>query len=193
MAYDGTRLNGSLTVVPKLRALQQGQLEFSHSEAEGSRFAGTLSLSDEIPNVRSGQLQAVLTQAPGSDSFSFSATGDLESGFAGFSQRLHVEYRDGGFVVEGQGDFRRGMLSGSATIAATNYAVDETGQRGSEPTELITAYGGGQVSVTLTPWLVATGRIRLLPNGEIELFASWRCRPRWTCSTNAPTAAAWPS
>lgn len=177
VAYDGTRLNGSLTVVPKLRALQQGQLEFSHSEAEGSRFAGTLTLSDAIPNVRGGQLQAVLTQAPGAEGFSFSATGDLESGFAGFSQRLHVEYRDGGFLVEGQGDFRRGMLSGSATIAATNYAVDEAGQRGSEPTEVITAYGGGQVSVTLTPWLVATGRIRLLPNGEIELFGELALPP----------------
>lgn len=177
VSYDGTRLNGSLTVVPRLRALQQGRLEFSHSEAEGSRFAGTLTLSDQIPNVRSGQLQAVLTQAPGAEGFSFAATGDLESGFAGFNQRLHVEYRDGGFLVEGRGDFRRGMLSGNATIAATNYAVDETGQRGSTPTEVITAYGSGQVSVSLTPWLVATGRIRLLPNGEIELFGELALPP----------------
>lgn len=175
--YDGTTLSGSLTVVPKIRAIQQGQLEFSHSEAEGSRFAGTLTLSDQIPNVRSGQLQAVLTKAPGSEDFSFSATGDLESGFAGFTQRLHVEYRDGGFVVEGQGNFARGMLSGSLMVGATNYAVDDAGQRGTAPTENITAYGTGQVSVTLTPWLVATGRIRFLPNGELELFGELALPP----------------
>lgn len=175
--YDGTTLSGALTVVPKLRAIQQGQLEFSHSAAEGSRFAGTLTLSDQIPNVRSGQLQAVLTKAPGSEDFSFAAIGDLESGFAGFTQRLHVEYRDGGFVVEGQGHFARGMLSGSLMIGATNYAIDDAGQRGTAPTPNITAYGMGQVSVTLTPWLVATGRIRLLPNGEIELFGELALPP----------------
>ncbi len=175
--YDGATLAGALTVVPKIRAIQQGQLEFSHSEAQGSRFAGTLTLSDQIPNVRSGQLQAVLTKSPGSEEFSFSAVGDLESGFAGFTQRLHVEYRDGGFVVEGQGDFRRGMLSGHAMIGATNYAVDDAGQRGTEPTGNVTAYGNGQVGVTLTPWLTATGRIRLLPNGEIELFGELALPP----------------
>lgn len=175
--YDGSVLSGSLTVVPKIRAIQQGQLEFSHSEAEGSRFAGTLTLSDQIPNVRSGQLQAVLAMPPGSDQFSFSAVGDLESGFAGFTQRLHVEYRDGGFVVEGQGNFARGMLSGSLMVGATNHAVDEAGQRGTEPTETITAYGNGQVSVTLTPWLTATGRVRFLPNGELELFGELALPP----------------
>lgn len=175
--YDGTNLSGSLTVVPKIRAIQQGQLEFSHNETEGSRFAGTLTLSDQIPNVRSGQLQAVLTKAPGSEDLSFSAVGDLESGFAGFTQRLHVEYRDGGFVVEGQGNFARGMLSGSVMIGATNYAVDDAGQRGTEPTENITAYGTGQVSVTLTPWLTATGRVRFLPNGELELFGELALPP----------------
>jgi len=175
--YDGSTLAGSLTVVPKIRAIQQGQLEFSHSEAEGSRFAGTLTLSDQIPNVRSGQLQAVLTQAPGTEGFSFSAVGDLESGFAGFTQRLHVEYLDGGFVVEGRGDFQRGMLRGSLMIGATNYAVDEAGTRGDTPTEDITAYGAGEVGVTLTPWLTATGRVRFLPNGELELFGELALPP----------------
>ncbi len=175
--YDGTQLSGNLTVVPRLRALQQGVLAFSHSAAGGSRFAGTLTLSDAVPNVRSGEIETVLTQPPGSDEWRFAARGDLASSFAGFNQRLHVEYDHGGFVVEGGGDFRRGMLSGAVTIGATNYAVDEAGQRGTEPTDTLTAFGSGQVSVALTPWLTATGRIRLLPNGEIELFGELALPP----------------
>lgn len=169
--YDGTTLAGSLTVVPKIRAIQQGQLDFSYSQAAGARFAGTLTLSDEIPNVRSGQLQAEITQAPGADAFSFSAIGDLASGFAGFEQQLHAEYRDGAFFVEGHGNFQRGMLSGTATVGVTNRSLDAAGQPTGAPSAgaPVIAYGAGSATLRLTPWLQATAGVRILPNGELEI------------------------
>jgi hypothetical protein len=178
--YDGITIAGSLTVVPKIRAIQQGRLEFRYNEAEGARFAGSLLLSDQIPNVRGGEVQVVLTKAPEAEDWGLAATGDLQSSFAGFNQRLHLEYTNGGFVVEGGGDFQRGMLSGQVTLGATNYEVDPAGLRGATPTDNVIAYGSGEVSVRLTPWLVATGRIRLLPSGEIELFGELALPPALT-------------
>jgi hypothetical protein len=61
------------------------------------------------------------------------------------------------------------MLSGSVLIGVTNRSVDEEGAPRGEPGGELRAYGGGEVSLQLAPWLQATVGVTLLPNGEMEV------------------------
>jgi hypothetical protein len=61
------------------------------------------------------------------------------------------------------------MLAGSVNLGVTNRGVDETGEPTGEPSENLIVYGGGSLTLTLTPWLKATAGVQFLPNGEIEI------------------------
>jgi hypothetical protein len=61
------------------------------------------------------------------------------------------------------------MLAGQLQIGATNRPVDDEGNPGAGATPELRAFGGGELTLTLAPWLAATAGVRLLPNGEIEV------------------------
>ena len=61
------------------------------------------------------------------------------------------------------------MLSGNVHIGATNRAIGDDGQPNGEPDGTMRVYGGGSLTLTLTPWLQATAGVNFLPNGEIEV------------------------
>ncbi|UXY14674.1 DUF4157 domain-containing protein [Chitiniphilus purpureus] len=166
-SQDSFSAEGTLT--PAMRGIREGRVSLRRDENGTLTFGGGLQLSDDIPNVRSGTVNVELTRAPGEEEFHVRANGQVVAGLAGAVITLDVDYRDGAFVVEGRGQYQRGMLSGELQVGATNLPVDAQGNRGTEPTDILTAYGGGAVTVRLAPWLQATGGVRLLPNGEIEL------------------------
>jgi len=88
----------------------------------------------------------------------------------GVDTQVSVSYDDGIFTAEGTAAYHRGMLSGSLRIGATNRPVDENGNPGEGATPNLRAFGGGQLTLTLAPWLAATAGVRLLPTGEIEVM-----------------------
>lgn len=170
--YDGTTLNGSLTVEPTIRAIQRGQLDFSHSEADGLRFTGMLQLGADLPGIRGGQVTAELSRPPGQESFDIAVTGDVESAIAGFDPTLHLEYRNGAFTATAAGRFQRGMLSGEVSVGVTNRTLDATGQPTGEPdpTAPLIIYGRGDATLALAPWLQATASLEFAPNGEVTII-----------------------
>ncbi len=63
------------------------------------------------------------------------------------------------------------MLSGTVEVGATNRVIGDDGQPTGEPDDTMRVYGGGTLTLQLTPWLAATAGVKLLPTGEIEVTA----------------------
>jgi hypothetical protein len=166
---DENSVSGTGTVEPAIRAIQQGAVTFSHSPEAGVEIGGSLELSDDLPNVSGGSIEARIRKRPEGEAYELSANGEIQTSMAGINATLRADYANGRFTVAGEGNYERGMLSGSLLIGVTNRAVGEDAELGEEPTDRITAYGGGTVTVQIAPWLQGTVGVRLLPNGEIEL------------------------
>ncbi|NCC24321.1 MAG: hypothetical protein EOM25_03830 [Deltaproteobacteria bacterium] len=141
----------------------------TYSEAEGLTIGGTLQLG-EVPGLRSGSLEAQIQRKP-DGSYKVSAAGTAQPNIPGVSSQVRLSYDDGIFDANVTAQYSRGMLRGELTVGATNRPVDpENNQPVGEPDPArVRAYGGGQVTVQLAPWLQGTVGIRLLENGEIEL------------------------
>lgn len=169
IAIEGERISGSGTVEPAIRAIRQGTIDFSYSPEAGLAIGGTLELSDEIPNVQAGSVQVRIAQRPEAEEWDLSAHGEVQAGVPGFTATVTADYVNGLFTVEGRGDYARGMMAGSILVGATNRAVDEAGNLGDTMGEGVVAYGGGTVTVRISPWLQGTVGICFLPNGELEL------------------------
>jgi hypothetical protein len=169
ITVDGTTISGAGEVEPKIRAIQKGAISFVHSDTGGSAITGSLQLSDDIPNVQGGSVEATLSKPPAQDAWDFSARGTVTAGVAGFTATVNADYRHGLFTVQGEGAFARGMMSGTVTVGATNRAIGPDGQPTDTIGDHVIAYGGGTVTVRLTPWLQGTVGVRFLPNGELEL------------------------
>lgn len=171
MSYAAGVFTANGTVQPAIPGVQQGTLNVVYSEQEGLVIAGALQLA-ENPAIRSGSIDARVERSPDGN-YKVRAAGRAQPKIPGLNSELNVTYDDGAFDMEVTAAFGRGMLQGQLRAAATNRAVNpETGQPGGEPTERITVYGGGSVTVQFAPWLQGTAGIKLLPNGEIEISGS---------------------
>ena len=169
---DGTDFSGQGTLEPEVRAIQEGTVTFSYSEESGLSVGGSLELAGDLPNLEGGSVEAEVSKRPDAETWDLRASGELRAGVAGFNATVNADYHNGLFTVEGRGAYERGMLNGSVTVGVTNRIVDEEGNLGEEKGEDIVAYGGGSVTVQIAPWLAATGQVRFLPNGEIEMVGS---------------------
>ncbi|MBE2266815.1 MAG: DUF4157 domain-containing protein [Anaerolinea sp.] len=168
VAYAEGRLTADGTVRPNIPGVQEGTMSVVYSEAEGLVISGTVTLAPN-PAIRSGSLNARVERKP-DGTYKVAAGGTAEPAIPNVNSQLTVNYDDGAFDAEVTADYTRGMLRGSLRVAATNRPIDPaTGQPSGEPTNNITVYGGGQVTVRFSPWLEGTAGIRLLPNGEIEI------------------------
>jgi hypothetical protein len=171
VSYGAGTFTASGTVEPSLPGVQQGTLGVVYSEQDGLVISGSLQLA-ENPAIRSGSIEARVQRKP-DGSYKVHASGTAQPKIPGLDSALSVTYDDGALDMDVTASFSRGMLKGSLHAAATNRAVNpETGQPAGEPTEKITVYGGGSVTVQFAPWLQGTAGINLLPNGEIEISGS---------------------
>jgi hypothetical protein len=168
VAYAEGRLTADGMVRPNIPGVQEGTMSLVYSEQEGLVISGTVMLAPN-PAIRSGSLEARVERKP-DGTYKVAARGTAEPAVPNVNSLLTVAYDDGAFDAEVTADFTRGLLHGSLRVAATNRPIDPaTGEPSGEPTNNITVYGGGQVTVRFSPWLQGTVGIRLLPNGEIEL------------------------
>jgi hypothetical protein len=171
MSYAENRFVADGVVQPEVPGVREGTLSLTYSEQEGLVISGSLQLA-ENPAMRSGSIEARIERKP-DGSYKVHAAGTAEPKIPGVSSRIAVTYDDGAFDAEVTAAYARGMINGSLRVAATNRAVNqESGQPEGEPTENITVYGGGQVTIRFSPWLQGTAGLRLLPNGEIEVTGS---------------------
>jgi len=167
--YNEGRLEAAGTVQPDIPGVEQGSIILTYSEAEGISIGGTLNLSADVPGIRSGSVSVTVAKPPAAEEWAVSASGEATPDIPGIDSRLEVAYQDGAFTVSGTASYRRGLLSGSVTVGATNRTLDPEGNPTGEPTTTLTAYGGGSVTIQIAPWLQGTVGVRFLPNGEMEL------------------------
>lgn len=157
------------TVEPKIPGVSQGTLAMQFDPDGGFEIAGELILGEGIPRLKSGKLDAKLVKE--GEAYKVSASGDAELDIPGVDAKLSASYDDGKFKAEASVAYARGIASGEVTVGATNLPVDpETGQfTDGEPTENVTVYGSGSVTIQFTPWLQGTAGLKIKPDGSMEV------------------------
>ncbi|MEP3331176.1 DUF4157 domain-containing protein [Sedimentitalea sp.] len=157
------------TVEPKIPGVSQGTLAMTFDPNGGFMIAGELTLGTGIPRLKSGKLNAKLEKT--GEDYKVSAGGEAELDIPGVAAKLVASYDDGKFKAEATAAYARGLASGSVTVGATNLPVDpETGQfSDGDPTETVTVYGAGSVTIRFTPWLQGTAGLKINPDGSMEV------------------------
>ncbi len=172
VGYDEGVMTATGTINPDIPAIENATLTMTYSEEEGLLVGGTAQLTSDTPGIRSGSLEATVRKRPDADNYELSATGQAQPDIPGLDTSLTIAYDDGALTIEGDAEYSRGMLAGSLSIGVTNRVLSEDGEPTDEIGDSMRAYGGGTVTVQLTPWLAGTVGVHLLPNGEIELMGS---------------------
>ena len=169
VTFGENHVEATGTVRPDIPGVDTATLRIEYSEAEGLVIGGTATLSDQVPGIRSGSLEAEVRRPPDGGPWALSAHGTAVPAIPGLDTTLTVTYDAGALTIEGSADYSRGMLSGSVQLGATNRTIDATGHPTDEIGTEIRVYGGGELTVRITPWLQGTVGVRFLPNGELEL------------------------
>jgi hypothetical protein len=166
-ADDVIDAKGSIT--PDIPAIEQADLTMHYDPKSGLIIGGDLQLKKDIPGIAGGSIHAEVT-AKG-DRYIVKASGEATPKIPGISSKLTVSYDDGAFDATVTASYEKGMLKGSVTVGATNRPVDD-GKPGEAPAakaDQITVFGGGSVTLKLSPWLQATAAIKFKKNGEVEV------------------------
>jgi hypothetical protein len=154
-----------------IRGVERGTLSVSYSE-QGWSIGGTFNLSRDIPRIRSGSISVTVAKVAGEEGYRVTAIGTAVPDIPGIDSQLTVEYDNGALKIEGEASYNRGLLSGQVNIGATNRALGADGQPTGDPGEDFIIYGGGSLTIRITPWLQGTVGVQFLPNGEIEVSGS---------------------
>ncbi len=148
--------------------VEQGTMTVNYGE-EGFSMEGTFNLSSDVPGIRGGSVSARVAKEQGAEDYSVMVSGTAQPDIPGINSTLTVTYEDGALDITGSATYQRGMLSGSVNVGATNRAIGDDGEPTGDPDDTMRVYGGGSLTLTLTPWLAATAGVQFLPNGEIEV------------------------
>ena len=170
-SFDDGTISAEGSIKPDIPAVEQGDMSMSYSSAQGLMIGGTLQLKKDIPGIAGGSIQAQVIKRPDQDRYMVKATGKATPKIPGISSELTVTYDDGAFDAVVTAGYEKGRLKGSLTAGATNRPIADGKPQGkpAEGGDVITLYGGGSLTLRLTPWLEGTAGVRLTPNGEIEV------------------------
>lgn len=162
------------TVTPEIPAIEQGELTAAYAPERGFAITGTLTLSSEVPALRGGTLSAAVAKRESGEGYKIRASGEADLDVPGTDAVIDVVYEDGTFMARGSIGYERGMLSGQLTAGVTNQPIGEngrpTGEETTSPSEDLRAFGGGQLTIQIAPWLEGTIGVELLHNGEVEVL-----------------------
>ncbi len=148
--------------------IERGTMTVEYGES-GFSIGGTFQLKNDIPGIRGGSVSATISKEDGAEAYDIMVTGTAQPDIPGINSSLTVTYDNGALTIAGSAAYARGMLSGTVNVGATNRAIGDDGQPGGDPDDTMRVYGGGSLTLRLTPWLEATAGIQFLPNGEIEV------------------------
>lgn len=151
--------------------IQRGNMQATYSN-DGFSISGEFQLRNDIPGISGGSVSASISKQNGDEGYNVSVSGTAQPNIPGINSSLSVSYDNGALTLTGSADYSRGMLSGSVNVGATNRTIGEDGQPSGEPDDTMRVYGGGTLTLQLTPWLAASAGVKFLPNGEMEVTAS---------------------
>jgi hypothetical protein len=152
-----------------LKGVDKGKLSFKYNQATGMEIAGEIILGKGIPGIKSGKLDATVKESATGHSLSGDVT--IEPSVPGLTGTVTGKYEDGAFLVEADLGYEKGLAKGSVKVGLTNQAPGKDGKPAGppKPDGSLTVYGGGTVTLTLTPWLQGTVGLKLTELGEIEV------------------------
>jgi hypothetical protein len=152
-----------------LKGVEKGTLAFLYKRETGMEITGEILLGQGIPGIKGGKLAATVKE--GTDGWSLAGDITAEPAVPGLTGAVKGTYADGAFGVEADLAYERGLAKGTVKAGLTNRTLGLDGL----PTGPIakdgalTAYGGGTVTLAITPWLQGKVGLRLTPKGEIEV------------------------
>lgn len=150
--------------------IERGSMTMEYGE-QGFSIGGNFDLSSDIPGITGGNVEARVSKEAGAEEYDIFVSGTAEPDIPGISSSLTVTYENGALTIEGSASYSRGMLSGTVNVGATNRAIGDDGEPTGEPDDTMRVYGGGSLTLQLTPWLAATAGVNFTPEGEIEVTA----------------------
>ncbi|GGF39449.1 eCIS core domain-containing protein [Echinicola rosea] len=150
--------------------IERGAMSIEYGD-EGFSIGGNFDLSSDIPGISGGNVAARVSKESGAEEYDVFVSGTAQPDIPGISSELSVTYENGALTIEGRASYERGMLSGTIEVGATNRAIGENGEPIGEPDDTMRVYGGGSLTLQLTPWLEATAGVTFTPEGEIEVTA----------------------
>ncbi|WP_162415424.1 eCIS core domain-containing protein [Cyclobacterium roseum] len=169
-SYSENNFAASAEAELDIPGIERGSMDIQYGEA-GFSIGGNFDLSSDIPGITGGNVEARVSKPAGAEAYEVFVSGTAQPDIPGITTSLAVTYENGALTIEGSASYSRGMLSGTIEVGATNRPIGEDGQPAGEPDESMRVYGGGELTLQLTPWLAATAGVRLLPTGEIEVNA----------------------
>jgi Domain of unknown function (DUF4157) len=152
-----------------IKGVDKGKLGFKYDKATGMEITGEITLGQGIPGIKSGKLDATIKEGPTGHSLSGDVT--IEPSVPGLTGTVTGKYEDGAFLVEANLGYEKGLAKGSVQVGVTNQAPGADGKPTGPPKKdgSLRVYGGGTVTLTLTPWLQGTVGLKLTERGEIEV------------------------
>ncbi|AWW28653.1 hypothetical protein DN752_00020 [Echinicola strongylocentroti] len=150
--------------------IERGSMSIEYGD-EGFSIGGDFDLSSDIPGISGGNVAVRVSKESGAEEYDVFVSGTAQPDIPGISSELSVTYENGALTIEGRASYERGMLSGTIEVGATNRAIGEDGEPTGEPDDTMRVYGGGSLTLQLTPWLEATAGVTFTPEGEIEVTA----------------------
>ena len=152
-----------------IKGVDKGKLGFKYNETTGMEITGEIILGKGIPGIKSGKLDATVKEGPAGHSLSGGVT--LEPSVPGLTGTVTGKYEDGAFLVEADLGYEKGFAKGSVKVGLTNQEPGGDGKPAGPPKKdgSLSVYGGGTVTLTLTPWLQGTVGLKLTRTGEIEV------------------------
>lgn len=169
-SYSENTFSASGDAELDIPGIQRGNMQATYSN-EGFSIGGEFQLRNDIPGISGGTVSASISKQNGDEDYNVRVSGTAQPNIPGINSSLTVTYDNGALTLAGSADYSRGMLSGSVNVGATNRTIGEDGQPTGEPDDTMRVYGGGTLTLQLTPWLAATAGVKFLPNGEMEVTA----------------------
>jgi hypothetical protein len=152
-----------------LKGVEKGTLGFVYDKATGMAISGEILLGKGIPGIKGGKLAATVKE--GAEGWSLAGAVTAEPDVPGLTGTVSGSYADGAFGVEADLGYERGQAKGRVKVGLTNRTLDAEGKPAGPVAKdgSLTAYGGGAVTLAITPWLQGTVGLKLTPKGEIEV------------------------
>jgi len=166
VTVDDDKVDASGEFESSIKGVEKGKVGFKYDPAEGMAITGEITLG-KLPGLKGGKLAATVKE--GKEGWTLSGGVTIQPDVPGVDGDVTGTYDDGAFLVEANLSYAKGMAKGSVRVGLTNQEVGPDNKPTGPPKDTLLVYGGGEVTLTITPWLQGTVGLQLKRDGSIEV------------------------
>ncbi|WP_114952489.1 eCIS core domain-containing protein [Sphingosinicella terrae] len=171
MSRDAVTFAGTLSLGGPLKGTV---INVSYDKTTGLKIGADnipLPLND-IPAIQNASLSISATRTP-EGVWSFAGTGTATLAVPGATGTITISYLDGAITFTTAAQIAKGPASGTLNFTATNRALDEDGKPiEGPPTDTISVWGKGTVTIQFGKILTGTAGVELTPDNHIIISGS---------------------